>query len=194
MSKITGLIKCSDFVKRQSPDSQYSHFDGSWEELEDEVNLSVSFSSNIRSGYREGVYLVDCIPSRFYSAIVDVNNKTKLFAEFITRRPDEQPYISVSSRQDKQKANYASVVLYHSSVLEEGKERSTSADWEIVAIKARVSEQEEPMDPVTMARNFLQLPGGTKGDFTAQQFAESIIYWSRHCKADCQKRWWETYV
>jgi len=191
MSKITGLIRCSDFVKRQTKDSSHSYFDGSWEELETEVNISAKMDHRARRGYRDGVYLVDCIPDKFYSAIVDVNSKTRLFTEFTKRRPDEQPYLSIAARNKKQKAKYASVVLYHSSVLEEGKERSTSADWEIVAIKARVSEQEEPMDPVTMARNFLQLPGGTKGDFSADDFAKSIIYWSQHCKANPSKHWWE---
>jgi hypothetical protein len=43
------------------------------------------------------------------------------------------------------------------------------------------------MDPMTMARNFLVLEGGTKGDFTAQQFAESIVFWSTHALVDQEK-------
>jgi hypothetical protein len=31
---------------------------------------------------------------------------------------------------------------------------------------------------MAMARNFLVLPGGTKAEYTAAQFAEAIIYWS----------------
>ena len=34
------------------------------------------------------------------------------------------------------------------------------------------------MTPMAMARNFLALPGGTKAEYTAAQFAEAIIYWS----------------
>ena len=34
------------------------------------------------------------------------------------------------------------------------------------------------MDPVTMARNFLEKPGGTFAPYTAQQFAEAIWFWS----------------
>jgi hypothetical protein len=42
------------------------------------------------------------------------------------------------------------------------------------------------MAPVTMARNFLGLVGGTRGEFTAEQFAKSIMYWATHAVVDNQ--------
>jgi Protein of unknown function (DUF3228) len=54
------------------------------------------------------------------------------------------------------------------------------AEYELIAILAHPTGQEAPMDPLTMARNFLVKKGGTKGDFSAQQFAESIWFWSQH--------------
>ncbi len=41
-----------------------------------------------------------------------------------------------------------------------------------------------PMHPLTMARNYLVKKGGTKGRYTAAQFAEAIWYWSQHSQVD----------
>ena len=181
MQTFTKRVACGDFVKRQTPESGYSHFVGTWEELEDLVNIAMDTQWKRHAGYRDGVILVDMPPESFRSAIVDVTDKTKLNVNYAPRRVGEAPYIRVSAKAKKQVAKYASVVVYRHDVLAENHEREVlDAEWEIVAIKARVTEEEEPMDPMTMARNFLHLRGGTKGDFSAQQFAESIVYWNSH--------------
>ena len=74
---------------------------------------------------------------------------------------------------------YVDIVLYRNDVLAENNENSTNCQWEIISINGRIEYGEEPMNPLTMARNFLKLKGGTKGDFTAEDFAKSIIYWSK---------------
>jgi hypothetical protein len=38
----------------------------------------------------------------------------------------------------------------------------------------------EPMSPIAMAKNLLGLPGGTHADYTAEEFARSILFWARH--------------
>ena len=57
----------------------------------------------------------------------------------------------------------------------------TDCEWELVSINARPTPEPEPLTPDTMARNFLELPGGTKADYTAEEFARAILYWS--CRA-----------
>lgn len=187
------FIKCNDFVKRQTEQSGYSHFDGTWEELEKIVATAMTNPNNIREGYKPGVLLVDVPCYRFYSAIVELNESSKLRANYTPRRIGEAPFIRVSVKADKQLALYASVVLYSKEVLAENNEATTDADYEIVCIKARVSPEEEPMDPYTMARNYLHLEGGTKGEFTAQQFAESIVYWNNHCMAQ-EMSWFKRFM
>lgn len=187
-------VACGEFVKRQTPESGYSHFDGSWTELEDLVeSILDSNSEAIKPGYRDGVLLVEFYGSypRFRSAIVDLNEESNLTANYAPRRLGEDPFIRVSAKAKKQRAKHASVVLYRHDVLAENNERQTDAEWEIVAIKARVTEEEEPMDPYTMARNFLHLKGGTKGDFTAEQFAKSIVYWNNHCMTTGKPKWFK---
>jgi hypothetical protein len=182
-------IKCSEFVKRQTADSGYSHFNGSWYLLEEIVQYIYNyFPQNIRQGYRDGVVLVDLPPYNFYSSIIKIDEDTELVANYAPRVEGEAAFIRICASGEKQPATYASVVLYRHDVLAEDKDRSTDAEWEIIAIKARTSNEEEPMDPYTMARNFLHLKGGTKGDFTAEQFAKSIVYWNHHCMMQGKQR------
>ena len=188
-------VACGEFVKRQTPESGYSHFDGTWEELENIVASSLSKPQLVRPGYKDGVVLVDMDHGynhrEFYSAIIDLEEDTKLNASYAPRRLGEAPFIRISAKAKKQRAKYVSFVCYRHDVLEENDERETDAEWEIVAIKARVTEEEEPMDPYTMARNFLHLKGGTKGDFTAEQFAKSILYWNNHCMTTGKPKWYK---
>lgn len=185
------LVACGEFVKRQTPESGYSHFDGTWEELERITHDAMCDVKNNRVGYKPGVLLVDVPASRFYSAIVKLNEETKLTSNYAPRRKGEAAFIRTSAKAEKQPASYASVVLYRHDVLAENNERETDAEYEIVCIKARVTEEEEPMDPYTMARNFLHLKGGTKGDFSAEEFAKSIVYWNNHCMTTGKPKWYK---
>ncbi len=195
---INKKVKAGEFVKRQTPDSGYSHFIGTWSELEDLVEARLiaakvfgNIDSRVTPGYSDGVVLVDMFPhyKYFRSAVVELTEDSRLTANYAPRRKGEDPFIRVSAKAKKQVAKYASVVLYRHDVLEENNERETDAEWEIVAIKARTSEQEEPMDPYTMARNFLHLKGGTKGDFSAEDFAKSIVYWNNHTMCAGSPKW-----
>ena len=183
-------VACGEFVKRQTPESGFSHFEGSWEELADMAANVMRYPHCVRPGYKDGVILVDLDPFKFRSAIVELTEDTKLSATYAPRRIGEAPFIRIGAKGDKQRAKYASVVLYRADVLDENNERETDAEWEIVAIKARTTEEEEPMDPYTMARNFLHLKGGTKGDFTAEQFAQSIVYWNNHTMTTGKPKWY----
>ena len=188
--KFSKKVACGAFVKRQTKESGHSHFEGTWEELENLAARTLhwggkhsyipKFPYKIQPGYREGVVLAEVDPSKFRSAIVDLNENSRLTANYAPRREGEAPFIRVSAKAKKQQAKYASIVLYRWDVLEENHERETEAEWEIVCIKARTDKEEEPMDPYTMARNFLHLKGGTKGTFSAEDFAKSIVYWNNH--------------
>lgn len=186
-------VACGEFVKRQTRESGYSHYEGSWTDLEDMVSFHMTYNPNcVTPGYRDGVVLVELPAWGFRSAVVDLKEDSILTASYAARREGETPFIRISTKAKKQPAKYASVVLYRHDVLAENNERETDAEWEIVAIKARTSEEEEPMDPYTMARNFLHLAGGTKGDFTAEQFAKSIVYWNNHTMTTGKPKWYRT--
>ena len=175
-------IGVSDFVRRQTPEAPYSHFEGTWEELVEIVHDNFKRG---KQGYKSGVLLVPVPPGRFRSSTIQVTPETPLRAVYEARREGEARYLSVRAEGTKTQAKHAFVVLYMKEIL--GAEATTDSEWEIVSINARESEAEEPMDPMTMARNFLELPGGTKGEWTAQQFAESIVYWSSRALIDTKK-------
>jgi hypothetical protein len=175
-------VALNDFVRRQTPESPYSHFVGSENYL---VALVTAYLNKGWQGYKPGVLLVPVPPEKFRANVVSVTSQTELRATFEARREPEARFLSVRAKGEKVQAKHVFVVLYSKEVL--GDEATSDADWEIVSINARESEIEEPMDPMTMARNFLVLEGGTKGDFTAQQFAESIVFWSTHALVDQEK-------
>lgn len=191
-------VACGEFVKRQTAESGYSHFDGPWQMLEnlaeDRLIQAPIVPEKIHQGYRDGVILIDMPAMLFFSAIVELKEDSKLKANYAPRRLGEDPYIRVSAKAKKQQAKYAQVVLYRWDVLAENNERETEAEWEIVAIKARVTKEEEPMDPYTMARNFLHLKGGTKGEFTAEQFAKSIVFWNNHTMTTGKPKWYRKFL
>lgn len=173
-------VKCNSFVMRQTKDSSFSYFDGTWEALEDRVLQNFA---NYTPGYKEGVRLISVPANGFFSGIVAITPETELIAKFAPRREGEEAFISIHARGQKLPAKHVDIVVYSKAVLAENNENSTSADWEIVSINARITDEPTPMDPITMMRNQLHLAGGTKGEFSGDDFAKSIYFWSKH--ANC---------
>jgi len=106
-----------------------------------------------------------------------------VFAHVVRRQMNEDPFVRNVARSLSTTAiipaKYVKVVCYSAdALLENDGERSTDCDWEIVALLASDVEN-EPMNPLAMARNMLEKPGGTKGTYTAQEFAEAVYYWSQ---------------
>ena len=181
-----GTVAIGEFVRRQTPESQYSHYEGTDEDL---LRLIHDNWYRHTPGYRDGVVLVPVYEEGFFSSVIKVTSETPLEVDFKARCEGEQEHIGVIARGDKTNAKFVEIVLYRSDVLEEGNERTTEADWEVISINASPcshnsdTHKEIPMRPLTMARNFLVKKGGTKGEYTAEQFAESIWFWSIYATA-----------
>lgn len=164
------------FATRQTKNSRFSYYDGSEEVL---LRLVVEHFPENKSGYKDGVVLVPVPPEGFFSGVVALDEATPLKATFQVRRKGEEPYVDVYAVSGKRlPAKVVDIVLYRHDVLEG--DASTDCEWEIVSINARSTEEPEPMTPMAMARNFLELPGATKANYTAEEFARSIAYWSKH--------------
>jgi hypothetical protein len=169
----------NSFVTRQTAESRFSHFEGTWDEL---VNLVTENFDKAKPGYKDGVVLVPVSPDRFKSGVVEVTAETVLKTTFAARSEGEDAYLqTVAIGAPKTQAKFVEVAVYSHATLLERNEQSTDKDWEIVTILARASEGEEPMNPMTMARNMLGLTGGTSATYTAEQFAQAIVYWSKRC-------------
>ena len=132
----------------------------------------------------EQVVVVPVAPELFVGSVILVDETTPLTVRTVRRQSREHPYIEVTASGASEPVHHAAVVLYSAATLmENGGTRSTDADWEVVCLIASGIDP-EPMDPLTMARNMLAMPGGTPCDYTARQFAESIWYWAERAKIE----------
>jgi hypothetical protein len=157
-----------------------SHYAGSWDSL---VELVLANWDNSVPGFTDGCIEVTVPPEGFFSGVVDLAAKPKavLTAKFAPRRNGEDSVLSVHGEPAlKAPAKRVRIICYSHDLLAKDKENTTDAHWEIITVLAECDEEQAPMPPVTMARNFLNLDGGTKGDFTPEDFAKSILYWSQH--------------
>lgn len=182
-------IGVTEFVRRQTPESKYDHFEGSWEELI--ALVKENWDRRKVSPHNGGVMLVpipEALAGRFYAGVVEVTPDLALKAEFSPRVPGEDAFIQVSAMGcGKTPAKRVEIILYsHETLDKDGDAPPTrEADYYIVSVNAYCGLEEEPMSPMTMARNFLGLKGGTRPEvpYTAEEFARSIVYWSRHARA-----------
>lgn len=175
----------SDFARRRCvPGGGHTWFAGGEDELLDRVRAGWA-------GRRPGlgrldlteVVVVPVDPAGFVGSTVLVEADTPLRAELVRRQPHEEPYLQVLADAEPEPVRHAAVVLYGAATLEQdGGRRSGDFDWEVVALIAGPTGS-EPMDPLTMARNFLRKPGGTYAPYSAEQFAEAVWYWARRAAA-----------
>lgn len=126
-------------------------------------------------------------PRGFYTSLAPLSLDMPIRASVTVRQEGEDPYIETYiATEDADRlgikpyeAKFVNIVLYSKdTLLENGGSVSCPedpADWEIVAILASRFEI-EPMPPLTMARNFLEKPGGTKSVYSAEEFAEAIYF------------------
>jgi hypothetical protein len=173
-------IHITSFVRRQTPESHFSHWTISDEELVGRIknNLHKAFE-----GYREGVILVPVEPEGFFSAVADLQIGDKLKGVFSCRRSGEEPRKSFWIEGEKDPAKTVWVVLYAHHVLAEKNENESDADYEVVSVNTSptVDDKPAPMPPETLIANHFELSGGTATKMTDSEFVkalrESVMYW-----------------
>jgi hypothetical protein len=178
------------FVRRQTPGSEFSHYEGppgckdSWENLR--VSIEILLENGIsKPGYRDGVILVPCNPQYFFSGVVTLTEGTELRGSFKARMPGEEPRKSVQAvGGTKMPAKSVDVVLYASTVLAEDGDNDLSAhedNWEIVSINASPFENEMPINPNVLMHNHFGSDGGTATNLSNENFVkmlrESFLFW-----------------
>lgn len=194
-------IGINDFVRRQACDSEYTHFDDGTtslnpgeEEWEKVAALAETYFDRAKPGYRDGVVLVPVPPEGFWTGVVRLKEGDRLVGEYRARRPGEEPRKTLRVHRParrypgrtaieagKQRCVAVDVVLYRRDVLEEGCEECTGADWDIVSVNGRITEEDQPIHPDTLIANHFELDGGTATGMTPGEFEkalrESVMYW-----------------
>ena len=186
---ITQTAAVNNFVRRQVKGSGKTYTEGlTFEEIANHAREKMK-SGKFSKGYREGVILVQVskeLVHHFICPFVRVTEETILKATVVRRRPEEKPYIQIRALNGiLLKTSSADLILYHHDILAETNEQSTNEDWELISCHAIPEGIDDmPMGPVTMMRNQMQLPGGTKAIYKSEEWAESVKFWQEYAVLD----------
>jgi hypothetical protein len=135
------------------------------------------------------VRLVRVPTENFYTNIVPITleNAGQLTVKWESRVEGEAPFSkTVLYSEELIQASVVKIVLYRADVLAQDNDRSSDAEWEIVAILAQPQEV-VPMHPTVMARNALNLGGGTLREYTNLEWAEAVQFWQQHVYLELPK-------
>ena len=78
--------------------------------------------------------------------------------------------------------------LYSHIVLKENNENSTNCEWELISINSIPKGLPDlPIGAVTMMRNQLNLPGGTKANYSSEEWANSVKFYQEYIALEPEK-------
>ena len=177
-------VGISEFVYRQKPNSGKTYSSLDFPEIAKYAEEKLNENDYVK-GYRDGVVIIkieDEMTKKFTCPFVKINDNSILKAEVARRRPEEEHYIRIKSTNGTPlETGSVELILYRNDVLKESNENTTESDWELISFHAIPKEVEEmPMGAVTMMRNQLQLPGGTKGHYESDKWAKSVQFWQKY--------------
>lgn len=166
------------FAARQTPESRFSHFEGTETEL---LTLVSRCFDMAKPGYRVGVLCIPVPHSMFRTGIVQLESGMELTGGFEARREGEDPRKFVTAKGEKLPAKHVEIILYHRDVLAEDKDYEPIADWEIISINASPTEQPVPVPPNALIANHFGLSGGTDTGMSSEAFEsalrQSVNFW-----------------
>lgn len=185
-------IAISDFVRRQTRESSFTHC-----VLYDHILLARVYDNfgRAKKGYRDGVILVPVEPDGFYSGVTVLKDGDQLSGNYVARQEGEQPRRNVRVvGKSKQPAKRVDIVLYRKDVLAENNENSCEdADWEIVSINGAPTDEEMPIMPMTLLHNHFKSSGGTATNMTNDELMEqlkvSFEYWKDKALVEEKTKW-----
>jgi hypothetical protein len=176
----------NSFVRRQTPDSSFTHFEGS----DDELLERIARSNRVEDGYRVGVVLVVLEgedAEGFFTGLVTLKEGDKLVGEFVARTEGETPRKSIRKKREfiydtsKQPCKRVDVVCYSHDTLEEDDGAESEKPWEIIALNGYTTTESAPIEPFTLMHNHFKSDGGTATNMSPEAFEaalrESFEYW-----------------
>ena len=178
-------VAVNDFVKRQTELSgkTFSN-DLSFEFFANHAKDKM-IKNEFLIGYRKGVRIVTIDQKyvhKVFCPYVKITKDIKLVSKLVKRRDNELPYIQTRAINGVPvNAGSVDLILYSHNVLLENDENTTDADWELISINA-IPECEDtmPIAPITMMRNQLNLVGGTKAQYSTEEWAKSVLFWQKY--------------
>ena len=182
-------VAVNQFVMRQVKGSGKTYSDSlSFETIASDAEKQMS-DGNFTEGYRNGVRIVtgsEHLINEFICPFVKIDKSSELISKIVCRQDGEEPYIQIRAKSGTPvKPGRIEYILYHHDVLIENNEQSTDKDWELISIHAIPKGLNKlPMGPVTMMRNQLELKGGTKANYSSNEWAEAVKFWQKYAALD----------
>jgi len=166
-------IALSEFVKRQTPTSRFSHFEGSVFDL---LSRTRDSFPDAAAGYRHGVLVVPIEEtSGFFTGVCVLKDGDMLIGSYEPRRKGEDPRKSTCVIGAKKlPAKKVDVILYHRDVLCEDPTHESLAEWEIVSINCSPVEGEIPIEPNVLLHNHFGSTGGTATGMTDSELVDQL--------------------
>ena len=178
-------IGINNFVRRQIEGSGKTYsLSLSFEEITSHAEIQLA-KGKFYEGYRDGVLVViadESLNKDFICPFVKINEDTRLQSRLVYRQQGEEPYIQTVALSGKHpETGRVELILYRHDVLAENNEYSTKKKWELISINAIPKGLKKlPMGPVTMMRNQLNLKGGTKAEYSSEEWANSVRFWQKY--------------
>ena len=185
MNKGSGNVSINEFVLRQVKGSGKTYANNlTFDEIASHAQVQLN-KGHFTEGYRDGVILVQVAKKlihHFICPFVKVTEETKLKATVVRRRTEEKPYIQIRALNGiPLKTGNVDFILYHHDILAETNEQTKDSDWELISFHAIPDGIEKmPIGTVTMMRNQIQLPGGTKGFYESEKWAKAVKFWQEY--------------
>jgi hypothetical protein len=174
----------NDFVRRQTADSPFSHFEGDWDYV---LDIAIDNFDRRKTAYRDGVINIPVPPQGFFSPVVKLAEGMEITGEYKPRRKGETPRLNIRAKGGKTPAVAVELDFYRKDVLEESGDNSTAAEWELVNVRAMAFE-DEPMNPATLMHNHFGSDGGTDTKMSPFEFQaalrESFEFWKDKAMVD----------
>ena len=178
-------VAVNEFVCRQTKGTGKTYSDSlTFEKIAQDAEKQMA-NGYFKEGYRNGVRIVEGSAELVYQFIcpfVKLEEKTELVSKLVQRHSNEEFYIQTRAKSGTPlKAGRIEYIVYRHDVLAENDEHSTDAEWELISIHSIPEGVEKlPMGPVTMMRNQLELPGGTKANYSSEEWAEAVRFWQKY--------------
>ena len=178
-------VAVNDFVRRQIKGSGKTYSESlSFEKIAIDAE-SQMIKGHFKEGYRDGVRIVigsETLLNKFVCPFVKIDSSTELKSKVVSRQKDEESYIQIRAKAGiPVEAGRIEYILYRHDVLAENNEQSSNEAWELISIHAIPKGIKKlPIGPVTMMRNQLELKGGTKAEYTSDEWADSVRFWQQY--------------
>ena len=192
-SKTSRKVGVNEFVKRQVKGSGKT-FSKSLTFTQIAHHAEKQMERNLyKTGYRKGVRIVQVsktLVNDFICPFIRIQQDTKLVAKLIRRQHFEEPYIQIRALNGNLlQAGKVELILYSHAVLKENNENSTNCEWELISINSIPRGLPDlPIGAVTMMRNQLNLPGGTKANYSSEEWANSVKFYQEYIALEPKER------